>query len=82
MQKIFIIKYMTKLFENLLASSSAGRQGALPPPIQQRRGIEIKSAREVEIMRRSGQIVAMVHSEINSSYVRFQSVSIDKTITK
>jgi len=57
---------MTKLFENLLASSSGGRQESLGPRIQQRKGVEIKSAREVEIMRRSGQIVAIVLSEINS----------------
>ncbi len=57
---------MSKLFENLLASSSPRSQESLGPRIQQRRGIDIKSKSAVEIMRRSGQIVAMVLSEINS----------------
>ncbi len=55
---------MNKLFANLLASSSGSRRND-GPMIQQRRGVEIKSAREVKIMRRSSQIVANVLKEIN-----------------
>ncbi len=55
---------MNKLFENLL--SSTRNKESIGPRIQQRRGIEIKSAREIEIMRKSGRIVAKVLSEINS----------------
>ncbi len=57
---------MTKLFSDLLASTVSSNKSSVGPRIQQRRGIEIKSAREVEIMKRSGHIVAKVLSEINS----------------
>ena len=55
---------MNKLFTDLLNSSlkSSRNNG---PRIQQRRGVEIKSSREVEIMRKSSHIVATVLSEIN-----------------
>ncbi len=55
---------MNKLFENLL--SSTRNTESIGPRIEQRRGIEIKSGREIEIMRKSGKIVATVLSEINS----------------
>lgn len=55
-----------KLFADLINSSSASRTAATGPRIQKRRGVEIKSAREVEIMRRASQIVATVLREINS----------------
>ena len=55
---------MNKPFIDLLNSSfkSNTEKG---PRIQQRRGVEIKSSREVEIMRKSSHIVATVLSEIN-----------------
>ncbi len=56
---------MTKLFEELLSSGSMSRRNSSGPRIQQTRGIEIKSAREIEIMRKAGQIVATVLREIN-----------------
>ncbi len=52
------------LFSDLLASNSYSSQG-VGPRIQKRRGIEIKSDREVEIMRKASQIVATVLREIN-----------------
>ena len=52
------------LFADLIASSKASQKG-VGPRIQQRRGVEIKSAREVEIMRKASQIVATVLREIN-----------------
>ncbi len=55
---------MNKLFADLLASSSSQKTN-VGPRIQQRRGVEIKSAREVKIMRRSSKIVATVLKEIN-----------------
>lgn len=51
------------LFADLIASTSASTQEG--PRIQKRRGIEIKSAREVEIMRKASHIVATVLREIN-----------------
>ncbi len=53
------------LFADLLASSSSSRSTPTGPHIQQRRGVEIKSTREVEIMRKASQIVATVLREIN-----------------
>ena len=51
---------MMNIFTNLLS------QPAQPKPEkQQRRGIEIKSAREIEIMRQSAKIVATVLKEIS-----------------
>jgi len=40
-------------------------QPALPTPKKQRSGVEIKSSREIEIMRQSGRIVATVLKEIS-----------------
>ena len=55
---------MNKLFTDLLNSSLKSNRNN-GPRIQQRRGVEIKSSREVEIMRKSSHIVATVLSEIN-----------------
>jgi len=55
---------MNKLFADLLASTSLPEKN-VGPRIQQRRGVEIKSAREIQIMRKSSQIVATVLREIN-----------------
>jgi methionyl aminopeptidase len=58
------------LFADLLASTSAGRGGTglltqSGPRIQKsRRGVEIKSAREIAIMRQASRIVATVLREI------------------
>ena len=54
-----------KLFSDLLSSSKAGSSNQVGPRIQQRRGIEIKSERELKIMRKASQIVATVLKEIN-----------------
>ena len=54
-----------KLFSDLLNSSSSNRPTSVGPRIQQRRGIEIKSAREIKIMRKASHIVATVLREIN-----------------
>ena len=53
-----------KLFSDLLSSSKSKSPGNNNPIIKQRRGIEIKSEREIEIMRESSRIVATVLSEI------------------
>ena len=55
---------MNKIFADLLSLSS-GSQKNVGPRINQRRGVEIKSAREVQIMRKSSHIVATVLREIN-----------------
>ncbi len=55
---------MNKLFTDLLNSSLKSNTDK-GPRIQQRRGVEIKSSREIEIMRKSSHIVATVLSEIN-----------------
>jgi methionyl aminopeptidase len=61
------------LFADLLASTTAARQGAgaqgvvtqTGPRIQKsHRGVEVKSAREVEVMRKASRIVATVLREI------------------
>ena len=54
------------LFADLLASTQAaqGQVTATGPRIQKRRGVEIKSAREVKIMRQSSHIVATVLREV------------------
>jgi methionyl aminopeptidase len=58
------------LFADLLASTNAGRGGSglvtqSGPRIQKgRRGVEIKSAREIETMRQASRIVATVLREI------------------
>ncbi len=53
-----------KLFSDLLSSSNYKIPVNTGPSIKQRRGVEIKSAREIEIMRKSSKIVATVLSEI------------------
>ena len=54
------------LFADLLASTQAaqGQVTATGPRIQKRRGVEIKSAREVKIMRQARHIVATVLREV------------------
>ena len=53
------------LFADLLASSTKGSTvTATGPRIQQRRGVEIKSARELKIMAKASSIVATVLREI------------------
>ena len=54
------------LFADLLASTHAaqGQVTATGPRIQKRRGVEIKSAREVKIMRQASHIVATVLREV------------------
>ena len=49
------------LFADLLATTQAaqGQTTATGPRIQKRRGVEIKSAREVKIMRQASKIVAL-----------------------
>jgi len=53
-----------KLFSDLLASANSKIPSNNGPIIKQRRGVEIKSLREIEIMRQSSKIVATVLSEI------------------
>jgi len=53
-----------KLFSDLLLSAYSKIPINNGPVIQQRRGVEIKSSREIEIMRKSSKIVATVLSEI------------------
>ena len=53
-----------KLFADLLSSANSKIPLNNSPVIQQRRGVEIKSSREIEIMRKSSKIVATVLSEI------------------
>ena len=52
------------LFAELLATTQASQTTATGPRIQKRRGVEIKSAREVKIMRQASSIVATVLREI------------------
>ncbi len=54
------------LFADLLASTQAAQEQvtATGPRIQKRRGVEIKSAREVKIMRQASHIVATVLREV------------------
>jgi len=53
-----------KLFSDLLSSANTKIHSNNAPIINQRRGVEIKSLREIEIMRKSSKIVATVLSEI------------------
>ena len=53
-----------KLFSDLLSSANSKIPRNNSPIIKQRRGVEIKSSREIEIMRKSSKIVATVLSEI------------------
>jgi len=52
------------LFAELLANTQAPRATATGPRIQKRRGVEIKSAREIKIMREASRIVATVLREV------------------
>ena len=52
------------LFAELLASTQAPSATATGPRIQKRRGVEIKSAREIKIMREASRIVATVLREV------------------
>ena len=52
------------LFSELLSTTQSSRVTATGPRIQKRRGVEIKSAREVKIMRRASSIVATVLREV------------------
>ena len=56
------------IFADLLATTQAaqGQVTATGPRIQKRRGVEIKSAREVKIMRQASKIVATVLREVMS----------------
>ena len=53
-----------KLFADLLSSANSKIPTKNGPMINQRRGVEIKSQREIEFMRKSSNIVATVLSEI------------------
>ena len=52
------------LFADLLASTQAPSATATGPRIQKRRGVEIKSAREIKIMREASRIGATVLREV------------------
>ena len=52
------------LFAELLSTTQTSRATATGPRIQKRRGVEIKSAREVKIMRHASSIVATVLREV------------------
>lgn len=52
------------LFADLLATTQAQSATATGPRIQKRRGVEIKSAREIKIMREASRIVATVLREV------------------
>ena len=52
------------LFADLLASAQNGSVTATGPRIEKRRGVEIKSARELKIMAKASRIVATVLREI------------------
>lgn len=52
------------LFAELLANTQMPQATATGPRIQKRRGVEIKSAREVKIMREASRIVATVLREV------------------
>ena len=52
------------LFAELLANTQMPQTTATGPRIQKRRGVEIKSAREVKVMREASRIVATVLREV------------------
>ena len=54
-----------KHFADLLLNKNNSRNNDQVPFIQRRRGIEIKSSREINLMKKSSKIVASVLSEIN-----------------
>tara|TARA_B100000700_G_scaffold209692_1_gene230572 strand:- start:3739 stop:4572 length:834 start_codon:yes stop_codon:yes gene_type:complete len=53
------------IFADLVKSNSLTGLNALGPRIKKRSGVEIKSAREIKIMRKASRIVAKVLKEIN-----------------
>ncbi len=53
------------LFADLIASNSSNDRNSQGPHIRRGRGVEIKSAREIDIMRKASKIVATVLREIN-----------------
>ncbi len=53
------------LFADLIAANSKTPKTGVGPRIQKRRGVEIKSSREIEIMRKASKIVSTVLREIN-----------------
>ena len=55
------------LFADLLAASNGAKATATGPRIQQRRGVEVKSSRELKIMAEASRIVATVLREIMAS---------------
>ncbi|MBC6417532.1 MAG: type I methionyl aminopeptidase [Prochloron sp. SP5CPC1] len=59
------MKQLRNLFsQSRIRRGNQGQPTGLPPLRKSRRGIEIKSPREIEIMRQSGKIVATVLKEI------------------
>ena len=52
------------LFADLLSNTQAPQVTSTGPRIQKRRGVEIKSAREIKIMREASRIVATVLREV------------------
>ena len=52
-------------FADLLLNKNNSKTNDQVPFIQRRRGIEIKSAREINLMKKSSRIVATVLREIN-----------------
>ena len=54
-----------KHFADLLLNKNNSKNNDQVPFIQRRRGIEIKSAREINIMKKSSRIVATVLKEIS-----------------
>jgi methionyl aminopeptidase len=57
---------LMNLFADLLATTQAPSATATGPRIQKRRGVEIKSGREIKIMREASRIVATVLREVMS----------------
>ena len=54
-----------RLFADLLLNKNNIKSNEQVPFIQRRRGIEIKSSREISLMKKSSKIVATVLREIN-----------------
>ena len=69
-------------FADLLLNKNNSKANDQVPFIQRRRGIEIKSSREINLMKKSSRIVATVLREINELikvfiFVSFQLLLID-----
>ena len=62
-------------FADLLLNKNNSKDNDQVPFIQRRRGIEIKSAREINLMKKSSRIVATVLREINELIKVFIFVS-------